>query len=95
MQLQQPLGLYVRAGHLCVGCGRAEGLPVQRAGKAFADLYPAGQPLYDSTIPFRVTRLLADSAGNLYALVEGQYSGAVLFSAAGEFLGFTAPTRWK
>ncbi len=43
---------------------------------------------YDSSIPFVVTRVVADSGGNVYALVDGMYAGAVMFSQQGEFLGF-------
>lgn len=94
MQFGQALGLYV--------CGRgiyvsdAQALKVYRfdaRGRLLQTFAQPDSPLYDRTIPFRVSRLLVDSAGNLYALVEGQYSGAVLFSAAGEFLGFYGPNE--
>lgn len=94
MRLEQALGLYV--------CGRgiyvsdAGSLKVYRfdaQGRLLQIFAQPDSPLYDRSIPFKVTRMLADSAGNLYALVEGQYSGAVMFSALGEFLGFYGPNE--
>ena len=50
-------------------------------------------PAYDSTVPFAVTRILVDSGLNVYALVEGLYSGAVMLSEKGDFLGFYGPNE--
>lgn len=48
---------------------------------------------YDSSVPFAVTRVVADSGGNVYALVDGLYAGAVMFSEQGQFLGFYGPNE--
>ncbi|MDR1952866.1 MAG: YIP1 family protein [Clostridiales Family XIII bacterium] len=45
-------------------------------------------PQYNASIPFRALRVLVDGAGNVYAVVDGMYEGAVLFSPDGEFLGY-------
>lgn len=50
-------------------------------------------PAYDGAVPFAVTRILVDSGQNVYALVEGLYSGAVMLSEQGDFLGFYGPNE--
>lgn len=50
-------------------------------------------PAYDHTVPFAVTRILVDKGLNVYALVEGMYSGAVMLSEKGDFLGFYGPNE--
>lgn len=50
-------------------------------------------PAYDDAVPFAVTRILVDSGLNVYALVEGLYSGAVMLSEKGDFLGFYGPNE--
>lgn len=41
-----------------------------------------------TTQPFVPSKVLADRAGNVYVLVDDLYYGALLFSPAGEFLGY-------
>lgn len=50
-------------------------------------------PAYDSTVPFAVTRVIVDRGLNVYALVDGMYSGAVMLSESGDFLGFFGPNE--
>lgn len=50
-------------------------------------------PAYDSSIPFAVTRVIVDRGLNVYALVDGMYSGAVMLSESGDFLGFFGPNE--
>lgn len=50
-------------------------------------------PAYDDAIPFAVTRVIVDSGLNVYALVQGLYSGAVMLSENGDFLGFYGPNE--
>lgn len=94
MQFTEAAGLFV--GEEGIYLSDAGALKVYRfdhTGRLEQTYTQPDSPLYDKSIAFRVTRLLADSAGNLYALVEGQFSGAVMFSASGEFLGFYGPNE--
>lgn len=50
-------------------------------------------PAYDDSISFAVTKIIVDSGKNVYALVDGLYSGAVMFSENGDFLGFYGPNE--
>lgn len=49
--------------------------------------------VYDDSVPFVVNKVVVDKGGNVYALVEGLYAGAVMFSEQGEFLGFYGPNE--
>lgn len=50
-------------------------------------------PAYDDAIPFAVSKVVVDKGGNVYALVDGLYAGAVMFAQSGEFLGFFGPNE--
>lgn len=94
LQLQQAMGLYVcERGIYVSDAGALKVYRFDGQGRLLQTFLQPDSPLYDKSVPFKVTRLLVDSTGNLYALVDGQYSGAVLFSAAGEFLGFYGPNE--
>ncbi len=50
-------------------------------------------PAYDDSISFAVTKVIVDGGRNVYALVNGLYAGAVMFSENGDFLGFYGPNE--
>ncbi len=94
MQFTEAAGLFVGEGGIYLSdAGALKVYRFDHTGRLEQTYTQPDSPLYDKSIAFRATRLLVDTAGNLYALVEGQFSGAVMFSASGEFLGFYGPNE--
>jgi tetratricopeptide (TPR) repeat protein len=86
---QETLALHVGDGGILVSDAAAcEIVQFSLEGEFIRSFAQPDSPSYDSSIPFRVSKLSMDQAGNVYALVEGLYYGAALFSNQGEFLGF-------
>lgn len=49
--------------------------------------------LYSADLTYNPIRVLADKAGNVYAVVKSVNKGAVMFNSDGEFLGFYGANR--
>lgn len=52
-------------------------------------------PTYPPDVNFIPSKILEDSTGNVYILVEGLYYGAVIFDSNGGFLGFFGSNKVK
>lgn len=62
-------------------------------GKLIKRYERPNSPAYDAAVPFAVNKVIVDKARNVYALVDGLYSGAVMLSETGDFLGFFGPNE--
>ncbi len=94
MAFQQAQGLFVCQGGIYIS--DMAGLCVYRfdlEGRFVARYEKPQSPAYDDAIPFAVSKVVVDKGGNVYALVDGLYAGAVMFAENGEFLGYYGPNE--
>jgi DNA-binding beta-propeller fold protein YncE len=90
IELTNPSGIHVdNSGYIYVAdtdAGRIlkldeNGLVSSIIGKPDTELFPPH-------IDYRPRRIIVDSGGNIYALTEGVFQGAIQYTPEGEFMGF-------
>lgn len=92
--LNKPNGIYVSPENDLIYIADSENsrvLIVSKDGGVIAELTQPDSPLYTAPT-FKPQRVLADKAGNVYAVVSSTM-GAAMFSPNGEFMGFYGANR--
>lgn len=95
LQFQSPSGLFVDAQqNLYIADNGAKCIyKFDNTGKLLQLFEKPSDPSFDQTVSFDVTKVLVDQTGNVYALINGLYSGAVVFRPDGSFSCFFGANR--
>ncbi|MBR7132643.1 MAG: hypothetical protein IKD04_03840 [Clostridia bacterium] len=89
INLLEPIGIYVREQKLYIADkGLQEVLVCDLSGKIIKELTKPTNAVFPQQKEFLPTKVLSDSYGNIYVIVDGIYQGAVCFDADGNFTEF-------
>lgn len=59
-----------------------------QSGEIIQEFVCPTSPLYPSDVKFLPSKILRDTSGNVYILIDGLYYGAIIYDINGEFQGF-------
>lgn len=89
LTLKEPMGIFIRDERLFIADkGLQKVIICDLNGNIILELGKPKSEVFPQEKEFLPTKVLADSYGNIYVIVEGVYQGAVCFDANGEFTEF-------
>lgn len=89
IKLSDPLGIYVRDHSLYIADkGLQEVLVCDLSGNIITELKKPENDVFPQQKEFLPTKVLSDSYGNVYVIVDGVYQGAVCYDSDGNFIEF-------
>lgn len=94
--LQKPMGIYISAENQLMYIADSENARVlicDLDGNAVSEITKPDSEIYGQKRTFFPQRVVADKAGNVYAVLQNITTGAAMFSPNGEFTGFYGSNR--
>ena len=93
-KLKKPSGVCVSAEKIYIAdTENARILIADTDGKVISEITKPESEIYDSKKTFMPQKVTVDKAGNVYAVLGNITTGAAMFSADGEFMGFYGANR--
>lgn len=92
--LSQPEGVFVSEEYIYIAdTGNNRVLVSEFDSEVVAEIEKPVSEVYDQKKTFQPKKVLADKAGNIYAVLGNMTTGCAMFSRQGEFIGFYGANR--
>ena len=95
LPLSAPEGIYVGAKEdlFIADTGNGRIVHLDKDGKFLESFIQPDDPTYDTSYPFKPSKVFVDSLGKLYVLNSNDYHGIIVMDGKNDFLGYLGATK--